>query len=145
MHIYVLCPDHDEPRGGIRKLYRHVDILNEHGFSASILHKRRGFRCTWFNNRTKIAYFSDIILSNRYSQSDYLVVPEIYGPAIANIARGIKKVIFNQSGYYTFLNYSLEKRDLQTPYFDDEVIAAIVVSEDSRNYLQHVFPKLKVF
>src|SRR3954470_19470815 len=27
--VFYLCPDHDAPAGGIRVIYRHVDILNE--------------------------------------------------------------------------------------------------------------------
>jgi hypothetical protein len=33
---------------------------------------------------------------------------------------------------------------VKTPYLHPEVVATIVVSEDSRRYLQHVFPALPI-
>src|SRR4051794_7674416 len=53
--IYFLTPDFNLPAGGVRVFYRHVDTLNAAGLKASILHSRRGFRCTWFENNTQIA------------------------------------------------------------------------------------------
>tara|TARA_R110002049_G_scaffold25354_8_gene89195 strand:+ start:9411 stop:10487 length:1077 start_codon:yes stop_codon:yes gene_type:complete len=54
--IYFICPDSNKPAGGIKKIYRQVDILNEAGFSASVLHEMPDFRCNWFKNNTKISY-----------------------------------------------------------------------------------------
>src|SRR5690348_1693819 len=137
MNIYVLCPDHNAPSGGVKQLYRHVDVLNRHGFSATILHKQAGFRCTWFANTTRVETYSRVIRSVMRDPHSYLVFPEIYGPAIAEYAPGVKKVIFNQSGYYTFVGYSLDPRDLQSPYLDPDIVAALVVSDSTREYLQH--------
>ena len=36
--IYFFCPDIPHPMGGVRMLYRHVDILNANGCDASIVH-----------------------------------------------------------------------------------------------------------
>lgn len=55
-NIYFLCPDSNKPAGGIKKIYRQVDILNEAGFKAYVLHEMPNFRCSWFNNKTKITY-----------------------------------------------------------------------------------------
>lgn len=41
--IYYLCPDTLLPSAGIRRLYRHVALLNNAGFSAAILHMQKGF------------------------------------------------------------------------------------------------------
>jgi glycosyltransferase involved in cell wall biosynthesis len=144
MNIYVLCPDHDQPSGGIKQLYRHVDILNRNGFDAWVLHQARGFRCTWFDNRTRVVYVPDVMRSILRDRSSYLVIPEIYGPEIADFAPGVKKVMFNQSGYLTFTGYSLDKRSTDSPYLDRDVVAALVVSEDTRRYLEYVFPHLEV-
>ena len=138
MNIYVLCPDHNRPSGGVRKLYRHVDVLTEHGWPASILHHRPGFCCTWFDHQTRIQYMPDVALT----PSDYLVVSEVYGPVIHDIQPGVPKVIFNQGCYLTFHGYSLEKKDDDPPYLHPDVKAVLVVSEDSRAYLSHVFPGL---
>ncbi len=150
-HIYVLCPENDRPSGGVKILYRHVDVLARNGFSASILHQQRGFRCTWFTNSTPIRYLPDV----RLSKTDFLVIPEIYGPHIAAlrdlpaIGPRVRKVIFNQNAYYTFLGHSLEAvahSGLTMPYtMDGEFVATIVVSEDSRRYLEYAFPGMPIY
>ena len=140
MTIYVLCPDNDVPSGGIKQLYRHVDTLNRNGIAASIIHQDDGFRCTWFENNTRVSYTSNC----RLGESDYLVVSEIYGPAITDIKTGIRKVVYNQNSYLTFRGFSLTKSDLPSPYLHPDVLAALVVSEDSKRYLQYAFSQLKV-
>jgi glycosyltransferase involved in cell wall biosynthesis len=140
-NIYFYCYDRDIPSGGIKVLYQHVDILNKHGFAAFILHQTPGFRCTWFENVTPIVSMTEL----RIRASDYLVIPEEIFPELNKAARGLKKVVFNQNCYYSFLHgHSLEKTDIITTYQDKEVIAALVVSEDSKEYLSYVFPALKV-
>lgn len=54
--IYFICPDNKMATGGVKQLYRQVDILNKNGFNACILHKKKNFRSTWFKNETKIEY-----------------------------------------------------------------------------------------
>lgn len=171
MNIYLLCPDIDSPSGGVKFIYRYVDILNKSGFSAFVLHQKKRFRCTWFEHNTKIAYIDNTKirkLASRVKQlfngrnmgnkiylfnaptstimlNDFIVIPASFGPNLANIALGTKKVILNQGCYYaTFKGYSMEKEKLLTPYFNKEVVATIVVSEDSEKYLRYVFPDLNI-
>jgi len=54
--VYVICPDFAPPSGGVKQLYRHVDILNRHGIRAFIVHQRRGFRVRYFHHSTPIVY-----------------------------------------------------------------------------------------
>jgi hypothetical protein len=140
MTIYVLCPDDNRPSGGVKKLYRHVDVLNQNGREAFLLHQQPEFRCTWFDNATRVAYMPSVQLD----ASDYLVIPEVYGPAIASIQKGIRKVIFNQGCYLTFHGYSLAKKDDVPAYRHPDVVGTLVVSEDSKRYLEQVFPGLRV-
>lgn len=138
--IYYLCPDDDTPSGGIKMIYRHVDILNRNNISANVLHQREGFRCAWFLNDTGISYLE----KTRIHASDFLVVPEIYGPGITKIGSNVRKVIFNQNCYNTFLHYSIDPTNKTTPYRQNDVIAVLVVSEDNKQYLEYVYPELKV-
>ena len=131
----------DTPSGGHKMLYRHVDILNKHGIPASVLHLKRNFRYSWFSNSTRVTYLE----RGSINTSDILVLPETLGSDIAEIARGMNKVIFNQNCYYTFSKYQDDTRDIHPPYEDSEVLAAIVVSDNSREYLQHVFPNLRIY
>ena len=45
--IYFFCPDLGHVLGGIKQIYRHVDVLNANGFDACIVHRTKGFKITW--------------------------------------------------------------------------------------------------
>jgi len=136
--IYIFSPDLARPMGGVRMLYRHVDILNANGFDAAIVHSAPGFRIDWFEHSTRVLH-----MPIRLNEQDIAVFAEVGGLKIAEWAAGHRKVIFNQNAYYTFMRYPLEG-GVKTPYLHPEVVGAIVVSEDSRKYLQHVFPNLSI-
>lgn len=150
-HIYVLSPDNNNASGGIKILYRHVDVLNNNGYKASILHQNKGFRCTWFSNNTKIKYLSDVQIKD----NDFLVIPEIFGPNIYSlsklpqISQKAKKVIFNQNCRYTFLGQNLESvisPEFTLPYSNNnEYVATMVVSDDSTEYIKSIFPEQEVY
>jgi len=53
-------------------MYRHVDILNRNNLSAAILHSTNGFRCNWFENKTRIAYVKTAL----FEKEDVIVFPE---------------------------------------------------------------------
>ena len=71
---------------------------------------------------------------------DILVVPEIYIWDISPQTPGVPKVIFNQNAYQTFDRLTPETQNDPAPYTLDDVLATIVVSEDSREYLHYAFP-----
>jgi hypothetical protein len=87
--IYFCCAASDIPYGGVKVLYRHVDILNKYGFSAFIMHDKPMFRCTWFDNTTPIVYLGE----TRIYSTDYLVIPEEIFKKVNSEFRGIKKVV----------------------------------------------------
>jgi hypothetical protein len=138
--MYYLCPDEAKPTGGVKVLYRHVDLLNANGFRAFIVHRKKNFRAEWFENSTAIVRWDDI----HPRAQDFVIFPEVYGPRAAEPFRPAKKVVFNQGCYLTFHGYKFDPREKVTPYLDPDVIAALVVSEDSRKYLTTVFPQLRV-
>src|SRR5437016_4995616 len=74
---------------------------------------------------------------------DIGVFPEIWGAKISQGGK-FRRVIFNQNAYYTFLSSGLRER-LVVPYTNSQVMATMVVSEDSKRYLEYVFPKMPVF
>ncbi len=138
--IYVLCPDDNTPSAPMRRLYRLVEVLARHGFEAAALHQQDGFRCTWFEHTTKVVSAG----STAGDPPDYLVVPELYGPRIAALAPGIKKVIFHQDSRLTFRGHAQEVADLRKSYTSPEVVAALVLSEYDQRVLQHAFPELHI-
>lgn len=168
MTIYYLCPERKTPVGGIRVIYRHVDILNQHGIKAHVVHSTPGFRVGWFENSTPIVYWrnnlSDRLLAkfrrnsdpdaiielpisggdeSRIGADDILVIPEMYGPDLAAAyGRGIRKVVLNQNCYLTFQGYSFQRDRLISPYSHKDVIATLINSHDGEDYLHYTFPDL---
>jgi hypothetical protein len=158
--IYYLCPDHDTPSGGIRGIYRHVDALCRNGLEAFVVHERPGFRCTWFESETPILGWAArgyelqapadrpfVQLqgppSFEVSPADVVMVPEIYGPHIAEIAPGVPKVIFNMNAHFTFRYYPHDMKELErktSPYYHPDVVAVVVKSQDGYDHLRFVFP-----
>lgn len=138
--IYLYCPDDNAANGGIQKIYRHADVLNRSGFEAAVVHLTPGFRCTWFRTDTRVVYAGTV----RPQPHDVIVATEVFGPQIARTAPGIRKVIFNQNCYNTFLNYPIDASSDETPYLHPDIVATITVSEDGVRYLTHAFPNAKV-
>ncbi len=61
----VFCRDIDSPSGGRKMLYWLVDFLNSQNQTAYIVHQKIGFKSSWFNHETSIAYtFNHGITSN---------------------------------------------------------------------------------
>ena len=133
--IYYLCPDFAVPSGGIRAVYRHVDLLNAAGRAAAVLHHKDRFACTWFEHSTRVVGAPSV----RLTPDDVLVVPEIYGPFIDQLPREPRLLAFNQNAYLTF---DRVPHGRPVPY--DRFAAALTVSHDSADYLRFAFPGLPV-
>jgi len=57
--LFFWVPDDSTPRGGIKQVYRHVEILERAGIEARVLHTQLGFTCTWFEHRARMAYLGE--------------------------------------------------------------------------------------
>lgn len=69
--ILYFCPDIVLPSAGIRRLYRHVSILNNAGYNAAILHQRQGFSVPDLENVPCMG------LNNiQLQENDIVVLPE---------------------------------------------------------------------
>lgn len=132
--IYFLTPDHNVPSGGIRVIYRHVDILNAAGFNASVLHRRRGFRCTWFENETRV---TDVSVT-RLRLDDLLVVPEVDVDALQRVPSGTRHVIFNQNSHLTWTGDAAAVSQHYMPR--PELAAVVTVSRHNEAMLRRAFP-----
>lgn len=133
-NLYYLCQDDDDPSGGIHKIYDHVRILNEAGYSAFVLHQTKGFQCSWFKHNVPIAYpkfnllhYLKIKLKHKdclnwqkglifqhnnidlpaIREQDVLVIPEYAAHTYEFYTNGLPFVIFNQNSYYTFNSIKL--------------------------------------
>lgn len=161
--IYFLCPVNRKPSGGVKQIYRMADLLNKNGFEAYVVHKKK-HREKWFSNNTAIRVNPYLFKKIRFSEKnrnslwhktylwmlkktsfsiakeDILVYPEIMGGPFDRAFENAF-VIFNQNCYYTFEQQEPAK---PSPYHSAHNLGVIVVSEDSKQYLQEVFPDLPV-
>lgn len=135
--VYYLSPDSNIPSGGIRVIYRHVDLLNELGFDATVLHHKTGFQIDWFAHRTRVAGAREVELS----RNDILVVPEFYAANLHRLTGGPRLVLFNQGAYHTYAGFNSDQaaREAQFP-----IEAVLTISEDSLALLQAIFETTKV-
>lgn len=164
--IYFICPSNKFVTGGVKQIYKMVQTLNENNFDAVLLLKKDN-KESWFNSKVPIEISPYIFKKIKYSyknknfdffgklvlkylklksvsleENSILVFPEIYGPRINEIEPQLKKVIFNQNCYYTFEHFY---QNFNTnPYENANSLATIVVSEDSKKYLNFTFPKHQV-
>jgi glycosyltransferase involved in cell wall biosynthesis len=128
--VYYFARDYDVPSGGMRTLYRHVDVLNDAGVPAAVLHGRRGFRCTWFANQTRTTDVRAVALG----PEDLLVVPEM---EVATVPAGIRHVVFNQSGHLT---WDKDAAGVTRHYAHSPDLAGVmVVSAHSEELLRYAF------
>lgn len=161
MKIYFICPSNAFPTGGVKQIYKQVDILNNGGFNAFVLLKNKSKNVKWFENKTKTVYNESLFLdikkrlnpkkkyrlatfknqfTTKIDEDVVLVFPEIYGGVIAQIAPNNKKIIFNQNCFYTFNTSTLNNTiSNQNQYTHPNTLATIVVSDNSKKYLEYAF------
>jgi hypothetical protein len=138
--LWVIAPDWNRPAGGVRKLYRAVDVLNDAGVRAAIVHESATFSCTWFEHRTRIVAAADVSVG----KDDVIVVPEIYWPTTPGLPSGIRQVIFNQNAYLTIDALASGVPEAAAPYIDNPDLAAVVVvSQENADVLEYAFPGLE--
>ena len=136
--IFFLTPDYDLPSGGIRVIYRHVDILNAAGLKATVVHQRPGFRCSWFRNSTSVTDVSKV----RLRPSDLLVLAEVDGDLFCRLAPGTHHVIFNQNSHLTWTRGgdTVSRHYATNPY----LVAILTVSQHSAEMLRYAFPAARI-
>jgi glycosyltransferase involved in cell wall biosynthesis len=136
--VYFCAPDYDVPAGGMRVAYRHVDILSDAGIPAAVLHRRAGFRCSWFENHTRIVGSAD----TRIGPADLVVVSEVAISLLRGLDPQHRFVVFNQSGHLT---WERESEDEVDRYLRNPGLAAIlVVSSHSLEMMRYAAPSANV-
>lgn len=138
--IFYYCYDHQRPTGGQKSVYRHVDVLNKHGYNATILHKADGFRLSWFPNNTPVVSFEQFT-AKFDKQRDYVVLPEDLGEEIVTFPGN--KVIINQNVFYGFRCFGFNEV-ANDPYLHKNVKFVLVKSEHNKEYLKFVYPSCSI-
>jgi hypothetical protein len=133
--VFVLTPDIPSAVGGVKIHYQMVDALNGAGRPAFVVHNKPGFRCTWFENKTRVVAVDSVQLH----RDDALVVPEEWVQHIPGMPTEVDKVIFNQNAYTTFL-WDQPWPLVRDIYTSGKVRRVIVVSGDNLGYIRYAFP-----
>jgi hypothetical protein len=140
--VLAPCPEWPTPSGGVRKIYRHVDVLNANGIRAAVVHQQRGYRMPWFQNQTAVVFHDDVWPPR---PDEILLAPELLSWQLMVMTPGVRKVVFNQNAYQVFNDPTPPISDLVAPYNHPDFLATIVVSEDSKRYINFGFAQHPVF
>lgn len=139
--VFYFCYDHQQPTGGQKQMYRHVDILNKNGYESYIVHTQKGFRLTWFENTTRVTCW-EMFKKKLYNQkTDFTVFPEDLGEQISAFPG--RKIIFNQNVYHGFDAFGFNKIN-KWPYLDKGVKFVMTVSSHNEVYLKFIFPDMRI-
>ena len=131
--VYYAIPDINRPSGGIRVAYRHVDILNEAGISAAVLHARTNFRCTWFDNATRVCSAKDIAIG----PEDLVVTSEVGAWILEALPPGFRFVVFNQGPHLT---WQMADEAVGRYTRNPDLAAILTVSDHSAEMLGYATP-----
>lgn len=136
--ILYFSYDSNQPSGGQRDGYRHVDILRSVGQEALILHQHSGFRISWFDNVTPTVDFARY-WANFYSRKHILVLPEDLGNMI-DLFPDVPTVIHNKNAFYGWRALAKRITAVPDPYLEDRVVGILTVSEHHRDLLEFAYP-----
>ena len=133
--LFVCYPDTNHPIGGVKQIYRQVELLHRAGWDAYVLQQRPGFRPDWFNSDAPVLDLETFKASPPSADHDLVVLPETWLSNVPSYLPGIPKVIFNQNAFYSFgLSGARDNRTLDL-YRHDDIEAVVTVSNDSRDLL----------
>lgn len=128
--IYYLNHDYPRPSGGIRVIYRQVELLRQRGFEATVVQRLRGYRPSWFTSEAPVECLDDI----RPLAADFVVIPENYRNG-ARLFGGTApaKIVFCQNHHYVFRGFAANRTWRR--WCSD----VVCVSTPIRDYLRRAF------
>lgn len=134
--LFFFSPSSNTPIGGVRVIYRHVDVLNNAGIPASVVHDIPNFRCDWFENSTKV-----VSLPLQVTDADVLVLPEVMNGLLTSLAPGVPKVSLIQNAFVA-LGRSDPLRD--HPYLTaKDLLVCTAISQQNLELLEYAFPRMR--
>ncbi len=133
--LFVCYPDTNQPIGGVKQIYRQVELLSRAGWDAYVLQEQPGFRANWFSSEAPVLDLEAYKASPPSADNDLVVLPETWLANVPQYLPGIPKVIFNQNAFYSFgLSGTCNNRTLDL-YRHSDIQAVVTVSNDSRDLL----------
>lgn len=134
--IFFVCyPDTNHTIGGVKQIYRQVEILRRQGLSAWVVQEQPGFRPDWFQSDAPVLDLAALRSLELSPDRDRIVLPETWLLNVPGYFPGIPKLIFNQNAFYTFgLAGKVEDRTLEL-YHHPDVLGVVTVSCDNARFL----------
>lgn len=133
--LFVCYPDTNHPIGGVKQIYRQVELLHQAGWEAYVLQEQLGFRVDWFRSDAPVLDLETYKASSPSAERDVIVLPETWLTNVPSYLPGIPKIIFNQNAFYSFgLSGDCDLRTLDL-YRHPDIQAIVTVSNDSRDLL----------
>jgi glycosyltransferase involved in cell wall biosynthesis len=129
----ILYISHDpvKPVGGVRVIYRHVEILRKAGFDAYVVHRTPGLRLDWFQSSAPVLYATGQFA---ISASDWIVIPEDHQEVLQAFANFPgNKVLFCQNHWYVFNGI-----DADQSWADFGIRDVLVSSKPIRDFVRRV-------
>jgi hypothetical protein len=131
--VCYLSPDSVVPTGGIKVFYKHVEALRTLGVDAYVMHRRRGFRCAWFESS------APVLAQDELRPGDEVVVPEVMPQAALRLRdAGVPYHLFVQNGYLTL--EVLGPDETRRAY--DGARSVLAISDDTLDLLRALMPGL---
>ena len=141
VRVFFVCyPDSGATIGGVKQMYRQVELLRGLGVEAYMLHQQPSFRARWFTSSAPVIDLESFKALPPDPLRDWLVLPETWAKVIPTYLLGFRKVVFNQNAYYTFGLAGEFNPSIVTAYQHADVRAVVTVSEDNRRLLQQALP-----
>ena len=138
--FFVCYPDSGATIGGVKQMYRQVELLRGIGVEAYMLHQQPGFRAQWFASTAPVIDLETYKALPPDPLRDWLVLPETWVKAVPNYLPGFRKVVFNQNAYYTFGLAGEFNPAIASLYRHADVRAVVTVSADNQRLLQQLLP-----
>jgi glycosyltransferase involved in cell wall biosynthesis len=130
--ILYLSHDNPRPSGGVRTLYRHVEILRKAGFDAYIVQYQSGFQPGWFSSDVPVLYAEGGLALHA---EDWAVIPEDHSLVRSGLENiGCRKAIFCQGHYQIF-----ECIPPAASWMDYGATEVLVSSTPIRDFVRSVF------
>jgi len=135
MNYFYYCPAVKNPTGGVKVIYHHVQLLNEMGVNAWVIHPRSNFKCTWFEHNTPI-WNKPSITSN-----DHLIVAEVDTLDLSRllIEEQIQFSIFVQNGYGISRGNNIAATKLVNAVYEKSH-SILSISADTSDVIATYFP-----
>jgi len=143
MRIIYGSPPSSEPSGGVKVIYKHVEVLNLLGVESYVwLPANPDFDCNWFDQEAPL-----IPTHNLNPVTDFLIIPEIWASSYLSFLKGMgfKVGVFVQNCYLTHFNLNPNNQNaISEAYTAADLILSISI--DTSRYLVEILgvPRSKI-